>query len=104
MPFMTFSGISKEILIEVKEELVTSLAKAFDCPEDYIVLKMDKSENIFNVYPFVKIEMFRRSQECMNAAVSVLCNIFKRYDINSLDTAFMYYEPNDYYVNEQVLG
>lgn len=103
MPYLTFSGISKDTLLEVKEELIDKLSEAFECPKDYLVFRYDAALELHNVFPIVEIKMFKRPRSMMDNAVKALVHIFKRQGIDSLDTVFTFYEQENYYVNENVI-
>lgn len=101
MPYLTFSGIPKNTLLEVKEELIDKLSKAFECPKDHLVFRYDEALELHNVFPIVEVKMFKRPRTMMDNAVKVLCNTFRKYNIESLDTVFSFYDKENYYVNEE---
>lgn len=108
MPRLTVYGIAPEQLCRISAALVEELAVLCECSTDNFTIEQVHTTSIFAgqvvaSYPFVEVAWFDRGTETRDRFAVILAMHIQSLGIPEVETAFVTYREDSYYLNGQPL-
>lgn len=104
MPLLVIRGIDPAKIRQISGPLVEELAEICECGSDNFTIECLHTTAVFegrivSSYPFIEVAWFERGQEVRDRFAKAVADHIMSLGIEELETAFVTYREDSYYLN-----
>jgi phenylpyruvate tautomerase PptA (4-oxalocrotonate tautomerase family) len=104
MPHITFYNVKYDKVTHFTKEYTSALAKAIDCPEDWLVFYATESHVIMNgqdadEIAYVLVKWFARNDQTKKEVAQIITDYLQEHGFNEVAINFENIEKENYFEN-----